>query len=212
MVIVIWCKTASLPHTNGSVVFARLHHCGPSSNTWFSEPTRLCIWNAFWSVQPFLHRWQQIVPIIYSGPPLSRTKIAPMHGESGSPANNCFFGPPDSTSQTTFWSVRSIFLFSRLWYSRICSEKWFKLQPINQPILQGSQPWQTDSKTSKTVKKKNMKMILPTIALLKCWFLQFFVCYLLHFTINVMHGLHFFIYVHSFITIFEDVVILQFKK
>ena len=45
-----------------------------------SEPTTQM---ASRSVQPFLHRWPQSVPIIYNGMFLPALKIAPFHGGSG---------------------------------------------------------------------------------------------------------------------------------
>jgi len=40
---VIRHKATSPPHTDGSVVFARLRQCALTSNTWFPGPTRLSI-------------------------------------------------------------------------------------------------------------------------------------------------------------------------
>ena len=45
------------------------------------------------SVQPFLHRWPQSVPILYNGMPLSIIKIAPCHGEIWTPSNTRFPRP-----------------------------------------------------------------------------------------------------------------------
>jgi len=47
---------------------------------------------AFRSVQPFLHRWPQSVPILYNGTPLP-PKIATSHGGSGPLSNTRFPGP-----------------------------------------------------------------------------------------------------------------------
>jgi len=55
-----------------------------------SEPTNQ---TASLSVQPFLHRWPQSVPIFYNGTPLSLLKIAPSHGGSGPPSNTWFPEP-----------------------------------------------------------------------------------------------------------------------
>jgi len=45
-------KAASLPHTDGSIVFARWRQCARSSNAWFRGPTRVHTRSR--SVQPFL--------------------------------------------------------------------------------------------------------------------------------------------------------------
>jgi len=47
----------------------------------------------FLSVQPFLHRWLQSVPVRYNGTPLFPLKIAPSHRGSGPPSNTWFLGP-----------------------------------------------------------------------------------------------------------------------
>jgi len=55
-----------------------------------SEPTDQ---TASLSVQPFLHRWLQNVPILYNGTPLSPSKLPIPMGGSGPPSNTWFPGP-----------------------------------------------------------------------------------------------------------------------
>ena len=51
------------------------------------------------SVEPFLHRSPQTVPVLYNRPPLP-LKITALQGGSGPPSNTCFLGPPKSSTQT----------------------------------------------------------------------------------------------------------------
>jgi len=161
VVKVIRHKTASLPQTDGSVVFARWRQClhmgGHIGATWrirlnlcFQTANRLVqlfshrwphsvpilcngrpfpqncpfpreIWTAHdslgpsqptnqtasLSVQPFLHRWPQSVPIPHNGTPLPLPfKIAPSHGGSGPHLIHGSLGPPESSTQMASRSVQ----------------------------------------------------------------------------------------------------------
>ena len=55
-----------------------------------SEPTNQ---TASLSIQPFLQRWLQSVPILYNGMPLFPIKIAPSHGGIWTPFNTWFPEP-----------------------------------------------------------------------------------------------------------------------
>ena len=77
---------------DGSVVFARwrqfaLHQIHASLGPLESKSQMASL-----SVQPFLHRWLQSVPILYNGTPIPPIKIAPSHWGSGSPSNTWFPG------------------------------------------------------------------------------------------------------------------------
>jgi len=61
--------------------------------TRFLGPIRAYNQMASRSVQPFLHRWPQSVPILYNGTPLSLLKIAPSHWGIQTPSNTWFPGP-----------------------------------------------------------------------------------------------------------------------
>jgi len=72
-------------------------------------PSELTIQMASHSVQPFLHRWPQSVPILYNGTPLSPLKIAL------SPFNNGSLGPPEFLTQTASRSVQPFLHSSLMW-------------------------------------------------------------------------------------------------
>ena len=60
------------------MVFARLRHCAPPSDTCLLGPTRVHTPNSISigsAVQPFLHSLRQSAPILYNGPPLSPLKL-----------------------------------------------------------------------------------------------------------------------------------------
>jgi len=60
------------------------------------------------SVQPFLHRWPQSVPILYNGSPISPSKLPlPMENGSGPHAMHGFLGLPESSTQTATRSLQS---------------------------------------------------------------------------------------------------------
>jgi len=101
LVKVIWQKAALPPHTDGSVVFARLRQCAPHL-IHFSLTSQI----ASPSVKPFLHSSREKVPILYNGPPLFPFKIAHLQWGSGHPSNTWFSGPPNSTTQTVSRSVQ----------------------------------------------------------------------------------------------------------
>jgi len=86
---------ASPPHTDGSVVSARLRQCAPLSETCFLGSTRVHIPDGISMGSAVLHSSLQEVPIslLYNGRPLSPSKL-PLHMRgSGPPSNTWFLGP-----------------------------------------------------------------------------------------------------------------------
>jgi len=77
---------------------------GLPSNDSFSpsEPTT----QTALSVQPFLHRWLQSVPILYNGTPLPPSKLPLPMGGSGHHLIHGSLGPPESSTQTASRSVQ----------------------------------------------------------------------------------------------------------
>jgi len=67
----------------------------------------------FRPVQPFLHRSQQGVPILYNGPPIFCLKIVPSHGRSGPHLMHDFLDPSDSPEPNR--SVQLCLQGSLLW-------------------------------------------------------------------------------------------------
>jgi len=65
-----------------------------------------------WSVQPFLHRWPQSVPIVYNGTPfpLPWWDLDPhlIHDS---------LGPPKSSTHTTSWAVQLFLKGSLVWHT-----------------------------------------------------------------------------------------------
>jgi len=90
-------------------------------NTWFLGPSELTNQIAFRSVQQFLHRWLQSVPMLNNGMPLPPWKLSISMGASGPHLIHGSLGPPKSSTQTASQSL--------------------------QPFLQGSLVWQTDRET-----------------------------------------------------------------
>ena len=64
----------------------------PPSNTWFTGQPESSTQTLSRSVQLFLHRWLQRVPIVYNRMPLSTLKIAHTHGGIRNPSNTWFLG------------------------------------------------------------------------------------------------------------------------
>ena len=82
-------KCPSLPHTDGSVVFARMCKCTPPSNTCFRGPPKSTLQTTYRSVQPFLHSSRHTVHILYNGPPLP-IQNCPFAREIWTPSNTWF--------------------------------------------------------------------------------------------------------------------------
>jgi len=89
---------------------------------------------ASWSVQPFLHRWPQSVPVVYNSPPLFPTQNCPFPwGDLDLHVIHCYLGPHKSSMQT---ASRSVQLF-----------------------LQGSLVWQTDRPTDHAIRSVTVDYI-----------------------------------------------------
>ena len=71
--------------------------CGNLGPSWYIHdslgPSKPTTQTASPSVQPFLHRCPQSVPILSNGRPLSIPKIAPSNGGIWTPSNTWFHGP-----------------------------------------------------------------------------------------------------------------------
>jgi len=92
VVKVIWHKAASLSHTDGSIVFARWRQWAPPHLIHGSlDPQVSVSQTASPSVQPFLHRSWQRVPIVYNRPSFSPSKL-PIHVGIWTPSNTWFLG------------------------------------------------------------------------------------------------------------------------
>ena len=96
-------KAASLPHMDGSTVFARWRQCAPPPNTCFLGPPESIPKMASRPVQPSLHSsWQQSLYTLQWAVPFP-SKLPPHTGISGPPSKTWFLGPtrvhaPNSTS------------------------------------------------------------------------------------------------------------------
>jgi len=60
------------------------------------------------SVQQFLHRWLQRVPILYNGPPLPSSKLPLPMGDLDADIIHGSLGRPEYSTQMTSWSVQPI--------------------------------------------------------------------------------------------------------
>jgi len=85
-----------------------------SPNNAFLGPAESSTQTASWSVQPFLHRLPQSVPIFYNGPSVSPLKIAHSHGDLDSHLIYGSLGPPKSSTQMASWSWQTDRLTKRL--------------------------------------------------------------------------------------------------
>jgi len=94
---VIWHKAASLPHTDGSLVFIRWRQCAPHLMHASFGPPASTSKVASRSVQLFLHRSLHGVPILYDGSPLFHVRIATLHGDLDLHLIRDSLGRPDST-------------------------------------------------------------------------------------------------------------------
>ena len=92
------------------------------SNTWFLGPIRTHNRNGVSIGSPVLHRWPQIVPILWNWTPLYPSKLPLPMEESRPSSNTCFPGQPESSTQMASRSV--------------------------QPFLQDSLVWETDWQTT----------------------------------------------------------------
>ena len=88
----IWHKAASPPHMGGSIVFARLCHCAPPSNTCFFPnhiPNSISTGSAV-----FAQLTAECPTVLLYA--LSPSQNYPLHGGSGPPSNTWFPGPTQS--------------------------------------------------------------------------------------------------------------------
>jgi len=77
-----------------------------------SEPTTQ---TEFQSVQPFLHRWPQNVPVLYNGMPPSPSKLPLPTGDLDPHLIHGSLGPPESSTQMASRSVQSFLQGSLVW-------------------------------------------------------------------------------------------------
>jgi len=110
----------------------------PSHRDLFLGPTRVKIPNGISMVDRFsrfLHRSQQTVAILYSGPPLSDLKVTPSHERSGPHLTHDSLGPSEPTIQTVFRSVQPF--FARMTAECPYTLQWNSSPPSKLPLPMG---------------------------------------------------------------------------
>ena len=137
MVRVLWLKAASLPHVDGSIVFARWCQCAPHLTRASLGPPKSIPRTASWSVLSFLHSSRQTISIVHNGPPLSPSELPLDIGGSGDWTPVSYMLPWAHRTQIPNSTLIGSAVFAQLTAESVYTLKWAVPTPVKITLPHG---------------------------------------------------------------------------